>query len=89
MRSSKIKAIQKDNPLYFDITYRIARTNVLRRDKYKCRICRKRYGLTVHHLVDKSKNRQFIANEDNMVTLCKSCHSKIHKNKSWRLKNGC
>ena len=57
---------------------------VLNRDKYVCQKCKSKKAnlkLHVHHIVFKSNGGT--DSPDNLVTLCESCHSKIHL-----LKNG-
>lgn len=52
---------------------------VLDRDNHTCQICAgKDTQLEVHHIIPKSQggsNRM-----ENLITLCKNCHEKIHKN---------
>jgi 5-methylcytosine-specific restriction endonuclease McrA len=57
---------------------------VLDRDKYSCQKCKsktKNQHLHVHHIIFKSNGGT--DSPDNLVTLCESCHKKIHL-----LKNG-
>lgn len=50
---------------------------VLNRDSYTCQICgAKNTRLEVHHIVYRSKGGT--DDEDNLITLCESCHKKIH-----------
>ena len=50
---------------------------VLSRDNYTCQICGKqKQHLHVHHIVFKSKGGS--DRMDNLVTLCRECHEKIH-----------
>ncbi|MFR6141815.1 MAG: RNA-guided endonuclease IscB [Finegoldia sp.] len=50
---------------------------VLNRDSYTCQICgAKHTRLEVHHIVYRSKGGT--DDEDNLITLCESCHKKIH-----------
>lgn len=52
---------------------------VLERDEYKCVMCGNTHQLIVHHK-DFSGNSDNINNDmTNLVTLCRSCHVKIHK----------
>jgi hypothetical protein len=56
---------------------------VLRRDNYTCQRCKKRKAnlvLHVHHIVFKSKGGADAPN--NLITLCKCCHEKLHKSPS-------
>ncbi len=50
---------------------------VLKRDNYKCMLCKSKNMLIIHH-IDKN-----IANntEKNLVVLCRRCHPKIHYSK--------
>jgi len=51
------------------------KTEILKRDKYKCRICNNEVNLHVHHIVP----RQFGGShdKDNLITLCAKCHMHI------------
>lgn len=50
---------------------------VMNRDSYTCQICgAKNTRLEVHHIVYRSKGGT--DDEDNLITLCESCHKKIH-----------
>jgi hypothetical protein len=53
--------------------FEINKTKVRKRDKYICNLCFKR-GKTVHH-IDENKQESSLGN---MITLCHSCHTKIH-----------
>ena len=75
------------NPMYKDgssIKYPIEfdkelRRKVRQRDKYICQQCFKKgknRRLSIHH-IDGDKNN---SNIDNLVSLCQSCHQKIHVN---------
>lgn len=47
---------------------------IFERDNFKCRNCNKNHKLVCHH-IDQNK---FNNSEDNLITLCRSCHSKAH-----------
>lgn len=53
------------------------RERVLRRDGRKCVVCSSMEMLQVHHINPRSNggDEQF----DNLITLCKECHIKVHK----------
>lgn len=51
---------------------------VLDRDNYECQKCKIKNGkLHVHHIVFRSKGGT--NSPDNLITLCESCHEKLHK----------
>ncbi len=52
------------------------RKSIRQRDNYKCQICNK-YGNTIHHIDYNKKNN----NINNLICLCKKCHSKTGKKK--------
>lgn len=67
----------------------VRREMVRMRDGHKCQICQLKWkegmrALDVHHLdEDSKKTRQFDSVEEfsNMITLCHSCHFKLHHRK--------
>jgi len=52
---------------------------VLERDNYTCQICGSTHNLHCHHYEGIWQNQLESADIDNCVTLCKSCHIKVHK----------
>jgi hypothetical protein len=55
---------------------------VFLRDKYTCQSCFTKGGkLNAHHIVYFSKNKELRLEKTNGITLCTTCHKKIHKNK--------
>ena len=62
------------------VEYKIWRNQIFSRDNYTCRLCNKR-GNTIHahHIIEWASNfeNRFIL--ENGVTLCKKCHSLVHK----------
>jgi len=53
---------------------------ILSRDNYTCQYCKgksKDSRLHVHHIVFRSNGGS--DNEDNLITLCETCHKKLHK----------
>jgi hypothetical protein len=49
--------------------------NIMRRDNFECRICKKKdVELTVHHLIPWRISKD--NSPKNLITLCKSCHTK-------------
>ena len=58
--------------------WRELRLYILKRDKYKCQRCglKEKRSLQVHHIIPFAEGQtHFFA-----VTLCNSCHTKIHRN---------
>ena len=53
----------------------IKREKVLRRDGYKCTQCGSKRSLQVHH---KTYARIYKEKLEDLVTLCKKCHKKVH-----------
>lgn len=59
--------------------YANTRAYVLARDNYICRNCKgksKDKKLEVHHIIPQSNNGS--DEENNLITLCKTCHDKVH-----------
>lgn len=70
------------NPFYGKKRWLIKRSNVLKRDEYKCRECL-RYGKTspaemVHHIYPLEHYPQYSLTDINLLSLCNSCHGKMH-----------
>jgi 5-methylcytosine-specific restriction endonuclease McrA len=58
-------------------SYRMLRQTILQRDHWQCQSCGALDGLEVHHI--KPRGRLGHDAEDNLVTLCWSCHRKLHR----------
>jgi len=52
------------------------RRKVLKRDGYRCRCCSSRHRLHMHHVIWYSRGGK--TRFDNLVTLCRGCHSMVH-----------
>lgn len=67
------------NRNYDDRVYRRARLRVLRRDRHHCQMpnCKNTKKLHVHHIQPWSRAAALRFEEDNMITLCKTCHESI------------
>ena len=62
----------------FDYSFSSRREAVLNRDNYICQVCGKKHTLLeVHHIIWRSRGGS--DDEDNLITLCHDCHSKIHE----------
>lgn len=55
---------------------------VLERDDYRCRGCGNTRHLELHHIIFRSQGGTDEA--DNLVTLCRRCHQRTHRNSEWR-----
>lgn len=61
----------------FDYGFNSRRETILNRDNYTCQLCgKKRTLLEVHHIIWRSRGG--FDDEDNLITLCHDCHSKVH-----------
>lgn len=63
------------------------RENVFSRDDYTCQECSERGGkLNAHHIVPFSVDVELSLDEENGVTLCETCHKRIHSSGGIALK---
>ena len=69
---SKRPRIQLDLEAYQQLCWQ-----VLQRDSWRCQQCGSRTNLQVHHLQLRSQSGD--DTEDNLITLCASCHSAAHR----------
>jgi len=51
------------------------RNSILDRDNFNCRMCTEENNLHVHHIDYCRSNNE----SSNLVTLCRTCHSAIHR----------
>ena len=62
---------------------------ILERDNYQCQLCgvehKRGNQLVIHHWLPISSFPEFIDKEWNLITLCGTCHKKIHKAKIFRI----
>jgi len=60
--------------------YRQWRDAVFKRDEYTCQVCGDNRGgnLNAHHKKPWAEHKDLRYNVDNGITVCKSCHEKIH-----------
>lgn len=68
------------------------RQNILKRDGYKCRNCR-RYGrdreaVEVHHIKHVDEWPELAYVDSNLVSLCHACHNKMHPEKALAMRHG-
>jgi 5-methylcytosine-specific restriction endonuclease McrA len=57
--------------------FQTQRRHTLIRDGKRCLVCNNRSNLTAHHIVHKSKGGT--NNNINLMTVCVTCHRKIHE----------
>lgn len=72
-----------------DKKYLVAREKALKRDKYKCRRC-KRFGKnvsadTTHHIYPVEFYPEWKFSLWNLISLCSACHNKMHNRDSHEL----
>ena len=60
-------------------SYRQLCHQVLERDRWRCQHCGRTTNLQVHHI--HPRGRLGDDNEQNLITLCATCHQEIHLNK--------
>ena len=77
---------------YTDPKWKAKRKTILRRDKYKCRHCR-RYGRNreateVHHIKHVDEYPELAFTDSNLISLCKGCHNKEHPEKAKAMRYG-
>ena len=70
--------VRPDPPRFrLDLTsYERLRQQVLRRYSWRCQSCGTMLNLEVHHKMFRSHSGQ--DSEENLITLCTSCHAGIH-----------
>ena len=77
--NSNIKSYQYQKGPQFG--YENLKAYIRARDNYTCQICKhKLTDLRVHHILERSKGGT--DRVDNLITLCESCHNKVHSNKA-------
>ncbi|AUZ29808.1 MULTISPECIES: HNH endonuclease [Bacillus] len=74
--------MKQTNPFYKSKRWEVKRKNILRRDQYECRQCR-RYGKAtaatmVHHCYPLETHPFYKLQSWNLISLCSKCHDKMH-----------
>jgi 5-methylcytosine-specific restriction endonuclease McrA len=65
-------------PYAFDFNEKLK--NIIKeRDNFCCQLCGSQKKLCIHHIDYKKSN----SDEDNLITLCQSCHSKTNANREF------
>lgn len=70
--------------------WKAKREKILRRDGYRCQECAK-YGrftpaVEVHHIKHADTHPELFFSDENLVSLCRKCHNKMHPEKGGRRK---
>lgn len=86
MKPKRIKEPTRTNKFRWSRVWRNKRNSVVERDNYLCQVCKdnKKYvyeGLEVHHIVPIEEDYRLRLEEDNLITLCVSCHKEADLNK--------
>ncbi len=71
-----------ENNFYKSGRWKSKRERILKRDEYLCREC-KRFGksvlaATIHHINPLDQRPDLKLASDNLLSLCKKCHDKMH-----------
>jgi 5-methylcytosine-specific restriction endonuclease McrA len=78
------RGTRKGNPRLGAAVWHVAREKAIERDNGLCRICHAE-GKHVHHLFHRTEEEMHDHSQENLVTLCNSCHSKVHDIKIGRV----
>ena len=78
---TEIRPKQPRLPLDPD-SYKQLWQQVLERDGWRCQVCGSRQNLHVHH--KQLRSQQGEDEESNLITLCASCHGKLHHSSTRR-----
>jgi 5-methylcytosine-specific restriction endonuclease McrA len=69
--ASKTPPVRLDRPSYAKL-----HREILQRDNWRCQVCGRMQNLEVHHLQFRSHAGS--DSEENLITLCATCHAAIH-----------
>jgi 5-methylcytosine-specific restriction endonuclease McrA len=72
MRIDKLSPVRLEREQYDEL--RIA---ILRRDGWRCQFCGAMTNLEVHH--EECRSHSGEDTEENLITLCHACHSRLHE----------
>jgi len=77
------RSLSKIRPLRLDQeASRALRQKILERDGWRCQACGSMQNLQVHH--QRFRSHSGGDREDNLITLCGSCHEGIHSPTPWQ-----
>jgi hypothetical protein len=61
------------------------RDDIYKRDNYKCQICGSKKDIVAHHIKEFAEYPELRFDINNGITVCRSCHYKIHRRKEIEL----
>ncbi|WP_277255849.1 HNH endonuclease signature motif containing protein [Negativibacillus massiliensis] len=68
------------------------RKKILKRDGYKCQICkrfgRQRQATIVHHIEHADQCPELAFTDSNLISVCANCHNTLHPEKSKQAHRG-
>ena len=64
-------------------SYERLRRKALERDRWRCQSCGAMSNLEVHH--QQFRSRSGDDSEENLVTLCSTCHANLHRGRQMKL----
>lgn len=78
--------MKKANKFYLSIDWKLKRDEILKRDNYECQWCKKKGAvkvrsaevLEVDHIKELSTHPELALDNNNLRTLCKTCHNERH-----------
>jgi len=86
---NKIKNIIEDDIIsgrIFNLHFwRDFRKKILERDNYTCQICDKKANC-IHHKKTRKQHPKLCFVDENVITICRACHIKIHMTKDKKIK---
>ncbi len=72
---------KETDPFYLTDTWRALRKQVLQRDHYRCKRCRKRWASIVHHIIPRKERPDLALAAENLESVCERCHNQLHPEK--------
>ena len=73
-KKESLNDFQEERNMRFGGNYYV----VKKRDKYKCSECSNSNNLLVHHIIPYDPDNEITTKIENLVTVCKDCHNKLH-----------
>lgn len=64
--------------------HNVLKPQALKRDCNMCSLCPSMSNLVIHHIETKLEAPHLIRSLDNILTVCASCHYKLHNNKDYK-----